>query len=288
MLKTLLSILFLSFNIIVFSQNYNPVINYNFNGTPTNGVKIKTNLPFTNSSQMPTIIIEGFSYGNSSAIGLIINYYIYNGNFINHSISSFGNYLPKVSLAQENGKVVIFLDEKHYFTRFTIRSFAQGMGSDTNSSYVNWTIVDEQLTGSNITNLNYKNSFGQINFINGIVNSQGRIGIGTRNPDELLTVKGKIHANEIKVDLTVPADYVFQKYFIGNSELKPEYEFKSLEEIKSFIKDNHHLPGIPSANKIQSEGIMLGEMNNLLLEKIEELTLHIIQLNERIKTLENK
>lgn len=53
-----------------------------------------------------------------------------------------------------------------------------------------------------------------------IVGQDGNVGIGTTSPDQKLSVKGKIHAEEIIVDLSVPADYVFQKYYTGKSELK--------------------------------------------------------------------
>ncbi|MGV0753083.1 hypothetical protein [Empedobacter brevis] len=132
-----------------------------------------------------------------------------------------------------------------------------------------------------------------INLFN--IHGNGNVGIGTDKPDEKLTVKGKIHAEEIIVDLAVPADYVFQKYFTGKSELKADYEFPKLEEVEKFVKENNHLPGIPSAKEIQEKGLKVGEMNNLLLQKIEELTLLLIEQNkkmaqqeERINELETK
>lgn len=121
-----------------------------------------------------------------------------------------------------------------------------------------------------------------------VIRENDNVGIGTANPDEKLTVKGKIHAEEIKVDLAIPADYVFQKYFTGSSTLKPDYQMPSLNEIESFVKENHHLPNIPSASEIQQNGLQLGEMNNLLLQKVEELTLYIIEQNKRIEALEAK
>lgn len=116
----------------------------------------------------------------------------------------------------------------------------------------------------------------------------GNVGIGTNNPDAKLTVRGNIHAQEVKVDLAVPADYVFQKYYTGNSRLNPSYQFKSLKEIKSFTEENHHLPDIPSAKEFQENGLKLGEMNNILLEKIEELTLHLIEQSEKISQQDKK
>lgn len=118
----------------------------------------------------------------------------------------------------------------------------------------------------------------------------GKIGIGTERPDELLTVKGKIHTQEVLVDLegAVAPDYVFESYFLGASELKPLYRLRSLEELESFIAKNHRLPGLPSASEMEKEGLALKEMNLLLLEKIEELTLYTLQQQKEIETLKEK
>tara|TARA_R110000796_G_scaffold250650_2_gene380104 strand:+ start:1785 stop:2744 length:960 start_codon:yes stop_codon:yes gene_type:complete len=110
-----------------------------------------------------------------------------------------------------------------------------------------------------------------------ILNENGNLGIGTTTPGSKLTVKGKIHAEEVKVDLSVPApDYVF----------KEDYKLKTLEETQQYIKENGHLPNIPSAQDFEENGIDLGEMNMKLLEKIEELTLYIIQLKDENKKIE--
>ncbi len=110
----------------------------------------------------------------------------------------------------------------------------------------------------------------------------GFVGIGSTNPDQKLTVKGKIHAEEIIIDLAVPADYVFQKYYTGKSELKSDYVIPTLAEIENFTKKNHHLPDVPSAQEIQQNGLSLGEMSNVLLQKIEELTLYAIEQNKKL------
>jgi len=120
-----------------------------------------------------------------------------------------------------------------------------------------------------------------------ITEKNGKIGIGTTQPDELLTVKGKIHSQEVIVDLkgAVAPDYVFESYYEGNSKLKPTYKLLTLSEIETYIKKNHHLPKVPSAKEIEENGLSLKEMNLLLLEKIEELTLFTIQQQKEIDLL---
>ncbi|BFP40633.1 hypothetical protein FGF1_14780 [Flavobacteriaceae bacterium GF1] len=106
----------------------------------------------------------------------------------------------------------------------------------------------------------------------------GRVGIGTTNPDAKLAVKGDIHAQEVKVDLNgaVAPDYVF----------KEDYDLRSLQEVQDYIKKHGHLPNIPSAQEMEANGIDLGQMNLKLLEKIEELTLYIIALEQKNKKIQ--
>lgn len=100
-----------------------------------------------------------------------------------------------------------------------------------------------------------------------IINAAGNVGIGTISPQELLSVKGNIRAHQIKVETTNWPDYVFQ----------PEYDLKSLESVEKYINENGHLPELPKAEVIHKEGYSLNEMDKILLKKIEELTLYIIQ-----------
>ncbi|MFS4454735.1 hypothetical protein [Maribacter sp. 2304DJ31-5] len=105
--------------------------------------------------------------------------------------------------------------------------------------------------------------------------SNGNVGIGTKNADSWkLAVKGKIRAEEIKVE-TGWADYVF----------KEGYDLPTLEEVEKHIMEKGHLINIPSAKEVEANGILLGEMNRLLLEKIEELTLYTLQQDNAIKEL---
>jgi hypothetical protein len=113
--------------------------------------------------------------------------------------------------------------------------------------------------------------------------------IGTLDPvvGYKLLVDGKILSEEVKVQMSEDwPDYVFDK----------GYELMPIEQIAGYIKENQHLPGMPSAREVaESGGVELGEMNRRLLEKIEELTLHLIsqqreieQLKSRLSQVENR
>lgn len=110
----------------------------------------------------------------------------------------------------------------------------------------------------------------------------GNVGIGTKNPDQKLTVKGKIHAEDVIVDTNVPADYVFQKYYDNYSSIRPDYQMPDLAELESYIKENKHLPEIPSGETMMNDGVKIGDFQMKLLQKIEELTLYIISLKKEI------
>ena len=103
----------------------------------------------------------------------------------------------------------------------------------------------------------------------------GKLGVGTTQPAHELDVAGTIRANEIIVN-TTGADFVFAD----------DYELRPLSEVKTFIQENKHLPEIKSAQEMQENGVGINELQTQLLQKIEELTLYILQQEERIKALE--
>ncbi|CAL2106799.1 conserved exported hypothetical protein [Tenacibaculum sp. 190524A02b] len=175
-MKRILNIFALLLTIGVTAQHYTP-LSYSFNGTPKNGIKIKTNLPYISSSQMPTVIIEGYNYGKGKSIGVMLNWYIYQGNFISYGASSHGAYAPPIKLANEGGKVVIFLDSREYFNRFQVRAYAKGrVQDDIAANYENWTTVDEAVSGTNVVSVPYNNPSLQ-----GDVNIDGIINVTTNN-----------------------------------------------------------------------------------------------------------
>lgn len=162
--------------------------------------------------------------------------------------------------------------------------FAAGTNNDLDSSKFSAEIRlnpgDGKLsfgTSSSITS----NPISRITILN-----NGNVGIGTPIPTAKLTVNGKILAEEVQVVAQVPPDYVFQKYYTGHSTLKDDYEMLSIEDVEAYTKANHHLPEVPSAEDLQENGMNVSEMTQLLLQKIEELTLYTIEQEKRIKQLE--
>lgn len=91
-------------------------------------------------------------------------------------------------------------------------------------------------------------------------------------------LKGKFEAKEIKVTLTPTADFVFEN----------DYTLPKLENVEKYVKEEKHLPEIASAKEMVKEGVNVGEFQIKLLQKIEELTLYVIQLNKDVKKLEEE
>ena len=128
-----------------------------------------------------------------------------------------------------------------------------------------------------------------------ITDDNGRVGVGTPDPlaqfqvigdvsigalavpeGYMLAVDGKVIAKEIRVQADPWPDYVF----------KNDYSLPALPELESQIRAAGHLPGIPSAEEVNAEGIELGDMNRRLLEKVEELTLYLIEQDKQIRALQ--
>lgn len=106
-----------------------------------------------------------------------------------------------------------------------------------------------------------------------VIDNRGYIGIGTATPKEALSVNGNIRSKQIKVETANWPDYVFKK----------DYQLPSLADVKTYIDQNQHLPEIPSQEQITKEGLNLGEMNKLLMKKVEELTLYLIEKDEQLQ-----
>ena len=119
------------------------------------------------------------------------------------------------------------------------------------------------------------NGAASMTFVNG-----GSVGVGTTSPSSKFHVNGgdiRVSGGSFiddGVTLNVP-DYVFE----------PGYSLMPLEQLETFVKENRHLPGIPSASDVKANGLNLSQMQVKLLEKVEELTLHVLAQQKQMEEL---
>jgi len=110
------------------------------------------------------------------------------------------------------------------------------------------------------------------------VGGNGRVGIGTATPEAKLTVSGSVNSREVKVTVDAGAYFVFHS----------DYKLRTLAETEAFINQNQHLPEIASAEEMVDDGLELGKMNIKLLQKVEELTLYLIEQKKEIQELQKE
>lgn len=193
-----------------------------------------------------------------------------------HNLHVIGNSLFE-STMQIDGTLAIGTSPST-FSRFKIRNSLYPAGIEINQSgninaYNKLILLQFDNPTTEIIKVVNTNS----NVVPFLLEGNGRMTIhnGTQkilqlNPD------GVLQTRTVKVDVYNWPDYVFE----------PTYDLMSLSEIKEYINDNGHLPNVPSAEETEKDGINLGEMNKILLQKIEELTLHMLKQEERILELE--
>jgi hypothetical protein len=146
-----------------------------------------------------------------------------------------------------------------------------------------WHLAGQTVAGAGSTNrandiLNiWNSSWGNLMSFRG----DGRVGIWTTTPATgyALSVNGKIMCEELRVQLSGAwPDYVFSE----------NYKLMPLQGVELFIKNNGHLPGIPSAFQMEKDGLNVADMQKKMMEKIEELTLYILQQQKEIDALKSK
>ena len=133
-------------------------------------------------------------------------------------------------------------------------------------------------SGPSVGSSNYNLSAANLATYKRMTIVNGNVGIGTSNPTSKLTVAGDIHSRKVKVTVNAGADFVFDE----------DYKLKKLDELQKYIQQHKHLPEIPSAKEMETKGIELGEMNIKLLQKIEELTLYMIELKKENEIMKGR
>mgnify|MGYP000037970901 FL=1 len=246
-------------------QNANP-INVGECSTFSGSVNVQTDYGQTGHEQYYAI----FSFGSRGGVKPLLQEF---GDAANRSVGDLSRIEWRVYTDAQGWHYLWFWQSN--YSRFANFDYAQTCGieywtyEDPPASYTQvWSSIggDRQYSKQTVQKLSVNES----------------IGIGTSDPGAYqLAVNGNIHAKEVKVDLTGWPDYVFQS----------EYTLPTLEEVEKHIAEKGHLINMPSAKEVEENGVALGEMNKLLLQKIEELTLYIIELkheNARYIALEEK
>lgn len=151
------------------------------------------------------------------------------------------------------------------------------MSTESNGNYGGYMIFGNEFKNTNngfkFTTTAHNENYASTKLI---ITNNGNIGIGTETPDAKLAVNGDIHSKEVRIDLNNWPDYVFDQNYI----------LPTIAQAEQHIKEKGHLINMPSAETVESKGLELGEITRLQQEKIEELTLYIIELNKRIESLE--
>ena len=234
--------------------------------TPTSQLTIQTPLNstgFTHIAGANEIIFSEFAGGVSAGIGTSTN----------HALRFNTNGTGKMSI-YPTGEVVVGANTTAPFGQFTVETLdnSYGINHITPSGIRIGTYVGGTSAGiGTYSNTNMRIFCNNVSAMF-IAAATGNVGIGTNNPTYKLSVLGNVRCTEAVVE-TGWSDYVFDE----------SYKLKSLDEVEKFIQQNKHLPNIPSAAEVEKNGLQLGDTQKRMMEKIEELTLYMIEANEQIK-----
>ncbi|HOX78564.1 MAG TPA: hypothetical protein PLW31_11060 [Bacteroidales bacterium] len=232
--------------------------NWKFKATLSGGFKIRDH-----ANSLDVVVIEP----NSAANSLYIN----SSGFI-----GIGTNAPAQKLTVFGGDFKI--DDYYPFIFLNNTSTGGNMGITfwQAGEYRAWLYYDD---GESLLRLNAEQGGGSRNDL--VILNSGSVCLGTTTEATgyRLNVDGKVICTEVRVEaLANWPDYVF-----GDN-----YRLMTLAELEQNIKSNGHLPGLPSASHVEANGFELGNMQRILLEKIEELTLYTIEQNKQITELQKK
>ena len=195
--------------------------------------------------------------------------------YLNGTINGADKYNQSTRIQSQYGYADIGAVNAGYFHFYTDRpGFYFGKTLTINGGKI------RSASGNNL----YLNTFDPTRVT--ILNKNGNVGIGVDDPKHKLDVAGTIHADELITDGTIRASEIIVSTTGADFVFANDYELRPLSEVKTFIQENKHLPEIKSAQEMQENGIGVNELQTQLLQKIEELTLYILQQEERIKALE--
>ena len=246
----------------------------------TDNVGIGTNTPATKLTIQTPINTTGWTHVGG-ADSIIVGEGIGGvsaaiGTFTNHALRVVAGTSGRINVYPA-GEVVVGANSTGSFGRFTVETPNNSYGISHISTGGNILATNIGGTSAGIGTFSFTNMRIFSNSVSClfVAAATGNVGIGTDNPTYKLSVNGNIRSKEVVVE-TGWADYVFHK----------NYKLPSLKDVEKYIELNKHLPNIPSAAEIEANGLHLGDTQKKMMEKIEELTLYLIEANKRIEKLE--
>lgn len=254
------------------NQTNQVVIGYNSTGLGSN-TTVLGNSSTTKTAVYGSLLI-GTTVDTASAI-------------FNTTSSSKGALLPRMSSIQRTAisspakGLLVFDNDTSSLFQWN-GTIWQDLYNSSNSGNSAWGLIGNGGTNTTTHFIGTSNNVGLAFRTNNIkrllIDSTGNVGIGTTQVNDTayrLFVEKGIRTRKVKVDVLNWADYVFDK----------DYKLPSLSEIDRFIQQNNHLPGVQPASEVQRNGIDVAETQAMLLKKVEELTLYLIELDKKINQL---
>jgi hypothetical protein len=237
---------------------------------------INTKIPF-NDYPAPQLHITGYNYSAPNrAVKLTLGWYVWSNAFHwTQYKSELGYHNPsriRLGTYDDNGTTRIRIEIANDGTYWSSYAISATDHNGAAASYTGWSYGEGEMPGATGDILTVPEHSGMVH------KSNGNVGIGTANPGHKLAVNGTVKAKEVIVETTGWSDYVFAD----------GYQLQPLAQVEQHIKEHKHLPGIPSAAEVAEHGVSVGDMQARLLAKVEELTLHVIAQEKRIRALETE